>query len=86
MQLNAQETHDRLRRENQILRERLNRWKSVIGEVMPPDFKDWHDNHDDDLPLVVKSVIESLKTREQIAWEMLEKHVPTSFKINADVA
>lgn len=38
-------------------------WVAALNPLMPCDFKDWHDNHPKDLPLVVAEVIKSLKER-----------------------
>lgn len=38
-------------------------WVAALNPLMPYDFKDWHDNHPKDLPLVVAEVIKSLKER-----------------------
>jgi len=38
---------------------------------MPKDYKDWWENSPEEWPIVAKSSIESLREREEIAWEHL---------------
>ena len=42
-------------------------WKAAIDPVMPPDFKDWHDNNINDLPEVAALVIKNLRERLEAA-------------------
>jgi hypothetical protein len=53
------------------LEEQLATWETEIGAVMPPDFKDWHQNAKSEHPIVARSVIESLSKRESQAWDHL---------------
>jgi hypothetical protein len=53
------------------LEEQLATWESELGAVMPPDFKDWHQNSKNEWPVVARSVIESLSKRESQAWDHL---------------
>jgi hypothetical protein len=46
-------------------------WETELSEVMPKDFKDWHQNDKAEWPLVAKAVIKSLKASEDRAWKML---------------
>jgi len=43
-------------------------WHSELSAVMPPDFKDWHQNSKAEWPLVARQVIENLREREKLAW------------------
>ena len=51
--------------------EMLVAWETEIGKTMPKDFKDWWQNSPSEWPLVARLVIESLRERESLAWEML---------------
>jgi BMFP domain-containing protein YqiC len=53
------------------LEQQLATWETEIGAVMPPDFKDWHQNAKSEWPVVARSVIESLRKRESQAWDHL---------------
>jgi len=50
---------------------RLQRYDDELSSVMPEDYKDWWQNSKEEWPLVAKSSIESLREREEIAWEHL---------------
>jgi hypothetical protein len=43
----------------------LARWKSMLDPVMPADFKDWHQNHPDELPAVAAWVISNLRDEQR---------------------
>lgn len=51
--------------------ERLKLYDEMLSAVMPPDFKDWWENSKDEWPAVAAGVIESLREREDLAWERL---------------
>lgn len=55
-------------------------WETELSKVMPPDFKDWWQNSKTEWPLVARTVIESLREREDIAWGMLSntKDMPSN--------
>ena len=46
-------------------------WETELSKVMPIDFKDWWQNSKTEWPLIARMTIESLRAREQIAWDML---------------
>lgn len=46
-------------------------WVDYLSGIMPDDFKDWWQNSADELPLVTRKVIESLREQEKLAWDML---------------
>lgn len=50
---------------------RLQRYDEELSSVMPKDYKDWWQNTKEEWPIVAKSSIESLREREEIAWEHL---------------
>ena len=50
---------------------RLQRYDEELSNVMPKDYKDWWENSPEEWPIVAKSSIESLREREEIAWEHL---------------
>jgi hypothetical protein len=52
---------------------RLQRYDEEISSVMPKDYKDWWQNSKEEWPIVAKSSIESLREREELAWEHLER-------------
>jgi len=51
--------------------DRLQRYDDELSSVMPEDYKDWWQNSKEEWPIVAKSFIESLREREEIAWEHL---------------
>lgn len=65
-----QELHDNLLKIKSELA-RLQRYDEELSSVMPKDYKDWWENSPEEWPLVAKSSIESLREREEIAWEHL---------------
>ena len=50
---------------------RLQRYDDELSSVMSKDYKDWWQNSKEEWPIVAKSSIESLREREEIAWEHL---------------
>lgn len=50
---------------------RLQRYDDELSSVMPKDYKDWWQGSKEEWPIVAKSSIESLREREEIAWEHL---------------
>jgi hypothetical protein len=50
------------------LERKLSKWETELSEVMPADFKDWHQNNKSEWPLVAKLVIQSLREREAFAF------------------
>ena len=61
---------------------RLQRYDDELSSVMPKDYKDWWQNSPEEWPLVAKYSIESLREREELAWEHLERATmdgPTGF-------
>ncbi len=65
-----QELHDNLLKIKSELA-RLQRYDEELSNVMPKDYKDWWENSPEEWPIVAKSSIESLREREEIAWEHL---------------
>lgn len=62
--------------------DRLQRYDDELSSVMPEDYKDWWQNSKEEWPIVAKSSIESLREREEFAWEHLERATmdgPTGF-------
>jgi len=53
------------------LLQRLDLYEKELSAVMPSDFKDWWENSKDEWPSVAARVIESLRRREELAWEQL---------------
>ncbi len=51
--------------------DRLQRYDDELSSVMPEDYKDWWQNSKEEWPEVAKGSIESLREREQYAWEQL---------------
>jgi hypothetical protein len=51
--------------------DRLQRYDEELSSVMPDDCKDWWQGSKEEWPIVAKSSIESLREREEIAWEHL---------------
>lgn len=51
--------------------DRLRRYDDEISSVMPKDYKDWWQGSKEEWPLIAKFSIESLREREEIAWEHL---------------
>lgn len=51
------------------------RWESALGAVMPPDFKDWHENNPSERPAVAAWVISNLREREDEIAHLLTKPV-----------
>ena len=51
---------------------RLRRYDEFLSAVMPPDFKDWHQNSKEEWPEIAAGVITSLREREQLAWEQVD--------------
>jgi predicted transcriptional regulator len=52
---------------------RLKRYDEELSSVMPKDYKDWWQNSPEEWPLVAKCSIESLREREELAWQHLER-------------
>ena len=50
---------------------RLQRYDEELSSAMPKDYKDWWQGSKEEWPLIAKSSIESLREREEIAWEHL---------------
>lgn len=48
---------------------RLKRYDELLSSVMPLDFKDWWHSSKEEWPEVAAGVIESLREREELAWE-----------------
>jgi len=44
-------------------------WETEISKVMPADYKDWWQNSKLEWPMVARMTIESLREREQLAWD-----------------
>ena len=51
---------------------RLKRYDEELSVVMPKDFKDWWENSKEEWPIVARGVIENLRKREELAWEMID--------------
>lgn len=48
-------------------------WETELSKVMPADYKDWWQNAREEWPMVARVSIESLREREQLAWDMLDR-------------
>ena len=55
----------------------MREYMQPLTDVMPEDFKGWHDNEPAEWPLVAAMSIQSLKEREEFAWEAANKAKPT---------
>lgn len=55
--------------ENELAR--LKRYDEELSAVMPKDFKDWWQNSKGEWSIVARGVIESLREREELAWQPL---------------
>ena len=64
--------------------ERLKAYDELLSEVMPPDFKDWHQGSKDEWPQLAAWVIESLREREELAWQQLEEFRDEMFRRELD--
>lgn len=51
--------------------ERLKLYDDLLSAVMPPDFKDWHQNSKEEWPEIAAAVITNLRQREELAWEQV---------------
>ena len=51
---------------------RLKRYDEELSAVMPKDFKNWWENSKEEWPIVARGVIESLREREELAWQQVE--------------
>ena len=52
--------------------DRLQRYDNELSSVMPEDYKDWWQNSKEEWPEIAKGSIESLREREQEAWQQVE--------------
>jgi regulator of replication initiation timing len=68
---NLTEQNENLAIENSKLKKQLQSWEDELSKVMPADFKDWWENSKSEWPIIAKLVIENLREREKIAWDML---------------
>lgn len=50
-------------------------WETELSKVMPQDYKDWWQNSRKEWPMVARVSIESLREREQLAWDMLDEEL-----------
>ena len=50
-------------------------WETELSKVMPADYKDWWQNSRAEWPMVARMSIESLRKREQLAWDMLDEEL-----------
>ena len=50
-------------------------WETELSKVMPEDYKDWWQNSKEEWPMVARMSIESLRKREQLAWDMLDEEL-----------
>ena len=64
--------------------ERLKAYDDELSKVMPPDFKDWWQGSKDEWPLIAAMVIESLREREELAWEQLAEYRDEMFRRELD--
>jgi hypothetical protein len=51
--------------------ERLRRYDKELSSVMPPDFKDWHQNSKEEWPELAAWVIKNLRERLEEAYEIV---------------
>jgi len=42
-----------------------------LSKVMPEDFKDWFQNSPEELPIIVRNMIEHLKKENEMLWSMI---------------
>ena len=47
-------------------------WEAELSKVFAPDYKDWWQNSKEEWPMIARMTIESLREREQLAWDMLD--------------
>lgn len=66
-----QELHDNLLKIKSEL-DRLRRYDEELSSVMPDDYKDWWQGSKEEWPFIAKSSIESLREREELAWQQVE--------------
>ena len=52
--------------------ERLHRYDKELSSVMPPDFKDWHQNSKEEWPELAAWVIKNLRERIEEAYKIIE--------------
>jgi hypothetical protein len=48
-------------------------FRDELSKVMPADFKDWHQNSPSEWPVVARMVIESLREREDAAYNTVDE-------------
>ena len=64
--------------------ERLKAYDELLSEVMPDDFKDWHQGSKDEWPQLAAWVIENLREREELAWQQLVEFRDEMFRRELD--
>ena len=47
---------------------RLKRYDDLLTKVMPPDYKDWHENSKEEWPIVAAITIYNLRVREEASF------------------
>ncbi len=50
-------------------------WETELSKVFAPDYKDWWQNSKEEWPMIARMTIESLREREQLAWDMLDEEL-----------
>ena len=51
--------------------ERLRRYDKELSSVMPPDFKDWHQNSKEEWPEIAAWVIQNLRGQLEEAYKIV---------------
>jgi hypothetical protein len=64
--------------------ERLKAYDELLSEVMPSDFKDWHQGSKNEWPQIAAWVIENLRKREELAWQQLAEYRDEMFRRELD--
>jgi len=55
------------------LERELNAFHPCLSAVMPPDFKDWHQNSKQEWPQIAAEVIQNLRIDRDKGWEIATK-------------
>lgn len=66
--------------------DRIKGYMQPLTDIMPNDFKDWHENSPEEWPLVAASTITGLRDREDLAWENATKVTDRIAALEAELA